>query len=59
MQNRGVAQIEDVAASGCIIHTGVRVSVPSLRKIVTCSTPAYSTSRPVETTVRPASGWNG
>jgi hypothetical protein len=41
MQSRGVAQIEDVAASGRIIHAGVRVSVPSLKTIVTCSTPAY------------------
>jgi len=41
MQSRGVAQIENVAASGRIIHAGVRVSVPSLRRIVTCSTPAY------------------
>src|SRR5664279_199319 len=56
MQSRGVAEIEHVVASGRIIHAGVKVSVPSLRTIVTCSTPAYSTRRPVEATVRPASG---
>jgi len=41
MQSRSVTQIEDAAASGRIIHAGVRVSVPSLRRIVTYSTPAY------------------
>ena len=58
MQSRGVDKIEKAAASGRIIHAGVKVSVPSLRRIVTCSTPAYCTHRPVEATVRPASGWN-
>jgi hypothetical protein len=46
-----------VAASGRIIHAGVSVNVPSVRRIVMCSTPPYTTRRPVDATVFPARGW--
>jgi len=39
MQRRGAARIAQAAASGRIIHAGVNVNVPSVKRIVTCSTP--------------------
>jgi hypothetical protein len=57
-QSRGAGRIAHSAAAGRIIHAGVRVNVPSINRIVMCSTPPWTTRRPVEATVIPASGWN-
>src|SRR5271169_2350423 len=57
-QSRGAGRIAHPAASGRIIHVGISVSVPSISRIVMCSTPPWTTRRPVEATVIPARGWN-
>src|ERR1700677_565473 len=55
-ESLGKGRTAHIAASGRIIHAGVSVSVSSVRRIVRCSTPPYTTRRPLDATVLPASG---
>jgi hypothetical protein len=54
-QSLGKGRTAHIAAPGRIIHAGVSVSVSSVRRIVRCSTPPYTTRRPLDATVLPAS----